>query len=289
LIAADGSFENFTVKSLATGKAWKKIWGPTDFALISSVSWATSAALIFAVPTSKDGIYQYDKVTSMWTKIGGPGKMFALDDSAHLYGLSPDGSGVYSYSGSPNKWTQIGGPANAIYAGGNSVFATNPQTGDIYQNSGKPMSWTKIGGPGKAFAVDSSGRLYGISPNGSGVYCYDGLPMKWTKIAGAADAIYAGGCGLYATSGSMSDVVCYSLVPSVWNAVGGPGKMFAVDDIGRIFGLSPDGSGVYRYEGSWKNLRKWSRIGDAAGKIFAGGNGRIFATNPQTHDLMSFE
>ena len=70
---------------------------------------------------------------------------------------------------------------------------------------------------------------------------------------------------------------------------GGVGKMFAVDDAGRLYGLSPDGSGVFRYDGSWNAPIKWANVGGAAGKIFAGGNGRLFATSPQTNDLMSYE
>jgi hypothetical protein len=288
LVAADGSYKNLEVKSTPSGTGWKKIWGPTSTVIASSVSWGKDV-MTYAVPLTNDGIYRYDKTPMVWTKIGGPGKMFALDDTAHLYGLSPDGSGIYCYDGSPMKWTQVGGPAGAIYAGGNSLFATNSLNGDLYEYQGTPMKWAKIGGPGKLFAVDRKGRIYGVSPDGNGVYRYDGVPMAWTKIADQASAIYAGGCGLYIVSGANKDIYCFHLVPYLWTKVGGPGKMFAVDDFGRLFGLSPDGSAVMRYDGAWNAQYKWTKVGGAAGKIFAGGNGRLFATNPKTNDLMSYE
>ncbi len=290
LVAADGSEGNLEVKTPKSGSGWKKIWGPTSSVLVSSVVGLTGVTVIYAVPLSGDGIYRYDGKPMAWTKIGGPGKMFALNDYGFLYGLSPDGSGVYSYDGTPGKWTQIGGPAGTILAGGSYVFATNPQTGDVYRYGGKPLTWTKVGGPGKMFAADSKGRLYGISPDGSGIYRFDGTPMKWTMIKNTpTSTLYAGGSALYATESSGGDLLHYSLTPLHWNLVGGPGKMFAVDDTGKVFGLSPDGSGVFRYKGSWNNLKNWMVVGGAAGKIFAGGEGRLLATNPQNDDLMSYE
>jgi hypothetical protein len=288
LIAGDGSFHNLEVKPSPQGSAWKKIWGPTEWVVASSVA-GTADLVIYATPLSGDGIYRYDAAPMAWSKVGGPGKMFALDDCGQLYGVFDFGSGVYRYDGSPMQWTKIGGAAGAIYAGGNFLFATNPDTGNIYQYQGNPMTWTQVGGPGEMFTVDQKGRLYGVSPNGSGIYRYDGTPMHWTRIADQAGSIVSGGCGLYATCGANNDVFCFSLVPSLWTMIGGPGKMFAVDDGGRLYGLSPDGGGVYRYDGAWNLQHKWTQIGGPAGKIFAGGQGRLFATNPQTKDLMSYE
>ena len=94
---------------------------------------------------------------------------------------------------------------------------------------------------------------------------------------------------MYAVGGTNNDVFCYRLTPLLWTKVGGPGKMFAVDDLGRLYGLTPDGKAVNRYDGAWNALEKWTKIGDVAGKIFAGGNGRLFATNPQTHELRTYE
>jgi hypothetical protein len=211
--------------------------------------------------------------------------MFALDDSGHLYGLSPDGSGVFSYNGKPMEWTQIGGPAGNIYAGGGSLFATNPDTGDIYKYQGTPWSWIRAGGPGKMFAVDTNGKLYGVSPGGAGLYSYDDAANAWTRIADQASAVYAGGSNVYATMGSSSEVYRYNNVPLDWTKIGGQGKMFAVDDAGNLYRLSLDGKEVTRYEIVGAPGSEWTKVGDAAGKIFAGGSGEVFATDPKTSDL----
>jgi hypothetical protein len=303
LIAADGSFKNNEVKLSASGSAWKQIWGPTSEVYASSASGGAST-VIYAVPVAGDGIYQYNGTPMNWTKIGGPGKMFALSEpDGALYGLSPDGKGIYRYNGTPMDWTQIGGAATAIYVWQSFVYYTDEQTGDIYEIVPTLPQATKIirkiGGPGAMFAIDSQGRLYGVSPDYKGIYRYDGTPNTWTRILDLSSSdvefprkvigIYAKGGALYSAYGISDGIYCYGLMPNSWFKVGGPGKMFALDGNGRLYGLSPDGSGVYRYDGSWKELQKWTRVGDAAGKIFAGGNWRLFATNPQTGDLMSYE
>ena len=286
LIAADGSFENFAVEQSPNAGGWKQIWGPTDRVIASSVG-GKPVPTLYATSLSGDGIYRYDGTPMNWTKIGGPGKMFVVDDQGHLYGLGADGNAVFRYDGTPNKWTKIGGPADAIYAGGGRLFATNPKSGEILQYNGN--SWTQIGGPGKAFAVDGKGRLYGVSPDASGIYRYDGTPLQWTKIGDKSTALYAGGCGLFSYNDSKNEVFCYSLVPMKWTKVGGPGRMFAVDDTGRLYGLAPDANAVFRYDGNWKDPHEWTKIGGPADAIFAAGQGRLFATSPQTKNLMAYQ
>ena len=158
------------------------------------------------------------------TKIGGPGKMFAVGEAKSqtvpiptLFGLSPDKKGVYHWTGTPDKWTKIGGPASEIYAGGDKFFATNPQSGDIYQYKGQPMKGTKIGGPGKMFAVGEAKSqtvpiptLFGLSPDKKGVYHWTGTPDKGTKIGGPAESICAGDHSLCARSPNVFDVWHYS-------------------------------------------------------------------------------
>jgi hypothetical protein len=288
LIAAAGSFHNFDVKPSAVGSGWKQIWGPTGIVLARYVA-AKNATVVYATQLSTGNIYRYDGVPGKWTKVGGPGKMFALDGTGQLYGISADGKGVMRYDGTPLKWTQVGGPAATIYAGGSSLFATNPTTGDIMAYN-SPWSWTRIGGPGKAFAVDSKGHLYGVSPDPKiGVMRYDGTPGHWTRVSGPVGAIYAGGSGLWATLQGSGNIFTYNLAPMSWTQVGGPGKMHTVDDSGRMYGLSVDGNAVFRYDGGTGTPWKWTKVGGSAGKIFAGGYGRLFATNPTTGDLWSLE
>lgn len=85
---------------------------------------------------------------------------------------------------------------------------TSPQTGDKYSFDYKSSKWIKIGGPAKEFAVDDSGRLYGLSPDGKGVYKYAGTPGKWEKVGGPAGNIYAGGTKLCATHPDTQDLWC---------------------------------------------------------------------------------
>ena len=69
------------------------------------------------------------------TKIGGPGKMFAVTDSGVLYGLSPNKNGVYQWTGTPDKWMKIGGPAESICAGNHSLCARSPNVFDVWHYS----------------------------------------------------------------------------------------------------------------------------------------------------------
>jgi hypothetical protein len=213
-----------------------------------------------------------------WERIGGPAKKF-VTDGVRLYGLSPDGSGVYGHD-SAGKWTRVGNAAGDIYAGHAGLFATNPENGDLYQYGGKPFSWTRVGGPAKTVAVGSRGHLYGLSPDGSGIYQYSGTPGTWRRIGGAATALYAGGDKLYAT-GPSGDIDEYSGTPMSWTRVGGPGRSFTVDCRGALYGLSPDGSAVYRYMG---RPGEWEKVGGPAASISAGVE-HLYATRPQNHEL----
>jgi len=152
---------------------------------------------LFATNPGSGDIYEYNGTPGSWTKVGGPGNMFAVGGMGQLYGISPDMSGVWKYDGTPMNWTKIGGPASKIYAGGNKLFATNPGSGDIYQYNGTPNSWTKAGGPGYTFTVGGNGQLYGISPDMSGVWKYSGTPMNWSIIGEGAYAIAAAGNNLF--------------------------------------------------------------------------------------------
>jgi hypothetical protein len=285
LIAADGSFANVEVKDCPQGRGWTKIWGPTKEVLVhSTVENPDSYPDIYAVPENEDGIYRYDGAPDQWTKVGGPGKMFALDDSGKLYGLSPDGNAVFRYDGRPNQWIQIGGAAGAIYAGSDKLLATNPTSGDVFEYDG---GWTRIGGPGKDFAIDRSGRIYGMSPSGPyhDIFEYMGTPDEWQHIAGDFQEMHVGGPALYATGDpdDIFDTWLYSSSPMVWTAFGGATKEVAVDDTGRLYTLSS--KGVYRYDGTLDNPWAYTKIGGSAGKIFAGASGFVFATSPSTHDL----
>src|SRR5262249_348794 len=80
-------------------------------------------------------IFQFAGTPSKsWTKIGGPGKMFAIDDRSRLYGLTPDGSKIFRWTGQPDNWgTPVGTtPAGKIFAGGSVLCATSPDNASLW-------------------------------------------------------------------------------------------------------------------------------------------------------------
>lgn len=200
-----------------TPMKWDKIGGP------ASDIYGGGSGLFATNPQTGD-IQAYNLVSGGiikkgWTKIGGPGKMFAVGGvkgelaaaKYYLYGLSPDGKEVFQFNFNTHKWTKIGGAASSIYAGSDKIYATDPKTGDILGYNHVTKQWTKIGGSGKMFAVDDgTGAIYGLAPDGSGVWRYTETPMKWEKIGGPAGSIYAGPFGrLYATNPQTQDLWSY--------------------------------------------------------------------------------
>lgn len=245
-----------TGESSAKEYYWTKIWGPVKLYLANKSG-------EYAVKLSDKNIYQrhVNKKTgkSTWTRIGGPGKEFAVT-STKLYGLSPDSSGVFEYSGTPGQWTKVGGAAKHIYAGVGGLYATNPTTGDIWayelrfwENGATRVhpGWTKVGGPGAMFAVGGTKgpsnypRLYGLSPNRDSVWEYGEKPMEWKKIGGPAANIWAQSRTVYATDPTSGDVFgyrafLYTQQGAEWIRLGGPGLAFAAHEAGGLYGLSFD-------------------------------------------------
>lgn len=189
----------------------------------------------------------------------------------------------------PNAWSQeanwvkIGDKASNVYAGGQNLFATNPVTGDIYKWEGD-LKWIKIGGPGKMFAVDSEGRLYGITPDGQAVWQYDNVPMKWHFIGDAANEIYAGGNRIIATNPQNGNLYLYNSTKSTWALIGEGGSKIVMDHEGGIYRLAKDRKSVWKYERG----EKWKKIGADAAEIYAGAN-KIVATAPGNGDVMLYE
>jgi hypothetical protein len=260
-----GDIYKMFIKEFYTGVEWTKIGGPGKMFVTAgldgtlygrSVDWSGvyrhdyaeewtqigSAEEIyggvyglFGTNPDTGDIYSYDEAANTWTKIGGPGKMFAVGFDG-IYRLAPDGMSVEGY-GEGKFWANISGPIHGgaiekIYIGGagDELYATSADTGDIYHHTCEYITvpgmfipgvgqmpdttrylctWTKIGGPGKMFAVNQAGNLYGLNTAG-GIYQYDGTPEQWTNIGAGFDAIYAGGLyGLYATKSTTNDLWYY--------------------------------------------------------------------------------
>lgn len=267
---------------------WERVWGPTDLVVMDGES-----NLVYAKPIGAKNIHEWSGQPFVWKDLGMTGQKFvtALQKPNNaLFCLGVNGN-VYRYNSQSGLWTSIGTPENQpaanIYGGPDGLLAINSKTGDVYKWQWKTGAWPKIGGPGKMFAVGRYGSefmtsIYGLSPDNAppdtkGVYHYDG--MKWVKKGGPAGNIYVGASVLYATNPTSGDIL--SPMPN-WKRIGGPGKMFATDNVGRLYGLSVDGKVVTRWTGT---PNQWEHVGGAADKIFAGGDGLLFATNPDTKDL----
>jgi hypothetical protein len=125
-----------------------------------------------------------------------------------------------------------------------------------------------------------------LSPDKSGVYQWEG-GTTWTKIGGPAANLYAGFGLVLATNPQNGDVYLYSGTGQNWAKIGGPGRVFGVagnaDGSFSIFGLAPDGSGVY----GWAGGTSWVRVGGPANWIYTGRAG-LFATNPQTGNIYRY-
>ena len=230
----------------------------------------TSATEIYAgggeligVISGTGDIYQYNGSPNNWTMIGWACSSLAVDSNGYIYGITPDG--VWAYSGMPMSWALIWDTGIEIYAGGRNLFATDSATGDIYRYSGTPHNWTMVGGSGNMFAIDDTGRLYGLS--GAGIWEFSGTPESWTQISGPALKIFAGGDKLFATFSPTGDIYQYNGSPHDWTRIGTSGMTFTVDSSGQLYGLSP--TGVFRYDGTPMG---WTQIGGPGVDIEAGRN-----------------
>ncbi len=69
----------------------------------------------------------------------------------------------------------------------------------------------------------------------------------------------------------------------VWEAIGGPGTQF-VCTRDHLYGLSPDGQAVFRYNGV---PYSWTKVGGPAAKLIGGGTS-LYATSPATGDIYRY-
>ncbi len=168
--------------------------------------------VVFATSSTTGAIQRYDVATRAWTNVGGPGRMFAVND-ASLYGVSADGAYVLQYTAG-TSWAVIGGASSQIIAGGASLYSVQPGTGDLWRYNGTPWSWTRVGGPGAQFVANRSG-LYALSANRANVLRFDGA--AWSVIGGAAGQLFAGPTALYATDPARTYITRYD--GSAWTRI----------------------------------------------------------------------
>lgn len=265
---------------------WTQIWGPVGDVVVG-YNTIEFYEQLYATQRSTGDIYAFGGTgMDSWTRVGGPGKQFAVGGMGSLYGLNTDGGAVMQYIASAGGWVKVWGAAGAIYGAvhhaGRGLYATSTGTGALYSYDG--ATWTQISGPAKQFAFGSEGRVYRLAMDGSGVFRYDGTPGQWTQIGGPAAALFAAETSLYATDPNVGDLHEYNSTSSSWTTIGGPGKTFAVGDDDHLYGLAVDGSAVFQYTGY---PLRWLRIGGAAAGIYAIGE-LLVATSPGSYDLWSY-
>jgi len=289
---------------------WEQAWGSVGTVVVNHDQ-ADETTKLFATKYDTGDIYRYWEDQDRWTKIGGPGKTFVAT-GGRLYKLAEDGSSTWRYDGE-EAWTQVGGLATEIYGGGGKLYSVKPD-GNIYEYTGTPGKWTMIGGPGRTFAAagaeggllpghgDEYGRakLYGIAPDGAGVWEYSGVPEVWIQIGGPAAQIYAGGFNLYATNPDTGEIYQYQTqLPEPerdWIRIGGSARMFAVDVVGcgvpplgstDLYGIFPDGTGVWKYDGIPDQWEELAQPGATLAEIYVGG-GEVYAVTESGRTLWRY-
>ena len=149
-----------------TPHQWRQVGGP------ARAIYAGDSGLFATHPDTGDlwayNLNYYDpgqpRFHPGWTRIGGPGAMFAVGqhlqpyDYPRLFGLAPDKQSVWLYE-HPMKWKRVGGPARRIMASGKALYALDPDTGSIFGwhvklGDGPSRSeWVALGGPGVHFST----------------------------------------------------------------------------------------------------------------------------------------
>lgn len=126
-------------------------------------------------------------------------------------------------------------------------------------------------------------NMYAIAPDGSvqALQFSDETPV-WFSIGGDATDVYVTPNRVFASFADNRGVFEYSPVTAAWTRIGGPGARFAtVGDT--LYGLTPDRSHVYRWDGT-DGVNSWTAVGNAASAIYGGGFGLV-ATTPSNSSL----
>jgi hypothetical protein len=249
---------------------------------------------IFATNTHGD-IFQFQAGTQ--TKIftgNGTAPSKLAHDGTRLYAafngnVFTDTSGIYIYrlGAGANPWmpVQVNDLDLQDLIGANgylySIFAAG-----ILRMAGGSNTWEKIGGPGRKFACNNQ-TVFGIGgPNDHVFQCL--AANSWKDIRSTTGDIVARGnmmCAINKQSGDILSGDIFQFASNSWTKIGGPGKMFAIDDRGQLYGLTPDGSRIFQFTGQPDN---WTVVGPTpAGKIFAGAS-VLCATSPDNAALWCF-
>ncbi|MFZ3135099.1 MAG: hypothetical protein WBH08_07400 [Methanothrix sp.] len=290
--------------SFGSQASWEQLWNKQVDTVIVDQNLLDGTTRLFATEKATGDLYQYEGTPSEWTKVGGKSKS-VVSTGEDLYLLRLDGKVVFRYLGPGNRWKSVYTetstvPFLTLIGGGNKLYATKVIDGDIWEFTGS--NFKQLYGSGKYVAGgckgcwdNSLGFVYRIEAGGTKVYRYPkgygGDSTKWVEIGEPAGSIYAGSSpqSVFATEpveeDSGGDIWRYK-DGTTWEEIGGPGKMFAVDVIGKatnmgpetLYGLSGDGKQIWRWVGQpeeWTQIDT-SQLNKPLQAIYAGG-GKLYA------------
>ncbi|MEV6521718.1 hypothetical protein AB0M43_07265 [Longispora sp. NPDC051575] len=216
-------------------------------------------------------LYAWDATPDSWTRIGGPAAQVVVDDTGHVFALSPDRSAVLAWRGG-RTWQKIAGPSQQIYAGGDRVVFRTDAAGDLYTNRDTPGAWRKISGPSTQFTASTQGYVSRRNAQGS-AEVWDGT--NWTQVDYYGGRMYGGDYytgGMWVLQTGFNPRICpnFTLFKEVKAGGGrstcGVGRTYSADSRRSIYAEDPT-AGVLRWiSGSGT----WQRIGDPVGWIEAG-------------------
>ncbi|MEU9944056.1 hypothetical protein [Streptomyces lavendulae] len=128
-----------------------------------------------------------------------------------------------------------------------------------------------------------SGTAYAVSLDRRSILRWTARDGSWKVIGPAAEKVYAGPAGLFATHTGDGRIFKYDESSSSWSQIGFPGDQFATAG-DALYGITEHRDAVMRWSGQGTD---WVRIGTAAARLYAGGAG-LFATSPDTGALFRY-
>ncbi|MGY0055115.1 hypothetical protein ACWY4P_00745 [Streptomyces sp. LZ34] len=120
---------------------WSRLHGAFRMLCLLAVGVVALGVTANATPAKRQVGQVSDPVTTIELK-----QIVATEKA--VYALAADQQGVYEWSTRQDGWLKVFGPAKNLYAGGDSVYATDLATGNLHKYIGRPGEWTRIGGPG---------------------------------------------------------------------------------------------------------------------------------------------
>ncbi|MFI1170786.1 hypothetical protein [Streptomyces melanogenes] len=127
------------------------------------------------------------------------------------------------------------------------------------------------------------GTAYVVSRDRRNVLRWTAEDRSWKVIGPAADQIYAGAAGLFATNPDDGRISRYDESSRSWAQIGLPGEQFITAGDG-LYAITEHRDAVMRWTGLGG---EWVQIGGPAARLYAGGAG-LFATSPDSGALFRY-